>query len=196
MLEIEMKFPVADTGSVQRILEAWQARPEPALDEADHYFNAPDRDFARTDEALRLRRIGERNLITYKGPKQAGPAKTRTEIEVPLEPSSAVADGFCQLLLKLGYRPTAVVRKRRGIWHFQRDGFDLQACLDEVQEVGRFVEIEIVAPPEQRAAAEQVLQRIAAELGLRDSERRSYLEMLLARRAAAQTGAQAGTPAV
>lgn len=184
MLEIEMKFPVADFGSVQRMLEGWQARPEAAIDEADHYFNAPDRDFARTDEALRLRRIGERNLITYKGPKQPGPAKTRAEIEVPLEPGSAAADGFCQLAQQLGYRPTAVVRKRRTIWRFRREGFDLQVCLDQVQEVGRFVEIEIVAPPEQRAAAEQLLQGIAAQLGLRHSERRSYLEMLLERRAA------------
>jgi adenylate cyclase class 2 len=185
MLEIEMKFAVPDFGPVQKMLESWQARPEPPIDEADHYFNAPDRDFSRTDEAMRLRRIGERNLITYKGPKQPGPAKTRTEIEVPLERGDAAADGFCQLVQKLGYRPTAVVRKRRAIWHFQRDGFDLQACLDHVDEVGRFVEVEIVAPPEQRAAAEQSLQKIAAELGLRQSERRSYLEMLLARREAA-----------
>lgn len=185
MLEIEMKFAVADFGPVQKMLETWQARPATPIDEADHYFNAPDRDFARTDEALRLRRIGERNLITYKGPKQPGPAKTRTEIEVPLEPGNAAADGFCELVQKLGYRPTAVVRKRRASWQFQRDDFDLQACLDQVQEVGRFVEIEIVAPAERRAAAEHLLQRVAAELGLRQSERRSYLEMLLARRAGA-----------
>ncbi len=182
MLEIEMKFPVTEFASVERLLPTWQARAEPAIDEADHYFNAPDRDFARTDEAFRLRRIGERNLMTYKGPKQAGPAKTRTEIEVPLEAGAQVAADFERLVRSLGYRPTAVVRKRRSIWHVQRAGFDLQVCLDEVHEVGRFVEVEIVAAPEQRAQAEQVLQAVAAELGLHDAERRSYLEMVLARR--------------
>jgi adenylate cyclase, class 2 len=182
MLEIEMKFPVADFDAVEQRLAAWRVRREQAIDEADHYFNAPDRDFARTDEALRLRRIGSHNIITYKGPKQAGPAKTRTEIEVPLEAGAEAADGFCRLVEKLGYRPTAVVRKRRTIRHFSRGGFDLQACLDEVEEVGRFVEVEIVAPPERRAEAESVLQDVAKELGLHDSERKSYLEMLLARR--------------
>lgn len=182
MLEIEMKFPVADFDVAARTLKGWQARPEPAIDEADHYFNAPDRDFARTDEAFRLRCIGERNLITYKGPKQAGPAKTRTEIEVPLESGARAAEGFQQLVLKLGYRPTAVVRKRRTIWHFQSGGFDLQACLDEVAEIGRFIELEIVAAPERRAAAEQRLQALAADLGLRQSERKSYLEMVLEKR--------------
>ena len=184
MLEIEMKFAVTDFAAAERTLAAWQARPEPALDEADHYFNAPDRDFARTDEAFRLRRIGARNCITYKGPKLAGPAKTRTEIEVSLATGAEAAEGFCQLVHKLGYRSTAVVRKRRTIWHFQRGGFDLQACLDEVAEVGRFVEVEIVAAPEQRAAAERVLQDIAADLGLHQAERRSYLEMFLEKRTA------------
>lgn len=182
MLEIEMKFPATDFDAVSRKLIEWQARAEPAIDEADHYFNAPDRDFGRTDEAFRLRRIGARNLITYKGPKQAGPAKTRTEIELPLADGAQVADDFCRLVQRLGYRPTAVVRKRRTIRHFQRDGFDLQVCLDEVVEVGRFVELEIVAPPERRGDAERLLQALAAELGLGNSERRSYLEMLLERR--------------
>jgi adenylate cyclase class 2 len=182
MLEIEMKFATADFGAVERKLAEWSARSDPPIAEADHYYNAPDRDFARTDEAFRLRRIGVRNLITYKGPKQAGPAKTRTELEVPLADGSDAAEGFCRLVEKLGYRATAVVRKRRTIRHFQRDGFDLQVCCDEVDDVGRFVEVEIVAPPEQRARAEQVLQQVAAELGLCDSERRSYLEMLLERR--------------
>jgi adenylate cyclase, class 2 len=181
MLEIEMKFPVAEFTPAEQTLATWRARREPIIDETDHYFNAPDRDFGRTDEAFRLRQIGEHNLITYKGPKQAGPAKTRTEIEVPLEAGGAVGEKFRQLVLKLGYRPTAVVRKRRTIWHFQRGGFDLQACFDEVADIGRFVEIEIVAAPERRTEAEQTLQSVAAELGLHNSERKSYLEMVLAK---------------
>src|SRR5207253_9991521 len=68
----------------------------PVLDEADHYFNAPDRDFGKTDEAFRLRRVGEQNRITYKGAKQGGPAKTRTEIEIGLEPGKHAAEQFCR----------------------------------------------------------------------------------------------------
>jgi adenylate cyclase class 2 len=179
MLEIEMKFPVTSFERVETTLAGWQARPEPLLEEADHYYNAPDRDFARTDEAFRLRRIGPRNIITYKGPKQPGPAKTRTEIEAPLADGAAAAETFCRLVEHLAYRPTAVVKKRRRQLHFQRDGFELCACLDEVERLGNFVEIEIVAPPADRQRAEQVLQQVVAELGLGPSERRSYLEMVL-----------------
>ena len=58
MLEVEMKFPVADFAPLEGKLRDWGAHAAGVRQEADHYFNAPDRDFARTDEALRLRRIG------------------------------------------------------------------------------------------------------------------------------------------
>ena len=80
MLEIEMKFPIGDISKLQSKLTALPAKEAVSVSEADHYFNAPDRDFARTDEALRLRRIGDSNIVTYKGPKQAGITKTRTEL--------------------------------------------------------------------------------------------------------------------
>ncbi len=182
MLEIEMKFPVADFRQVEARLHEWQAHAASPLEEADHYFNAPDRDFARTDEAFRLRRVGPANRITYKGPTHAGPTKTRTEIEVGLEDGPEAAERFCRLVEHLGYRAVAVVRKRRICYDIHRERWDLQVCCDEVEEVGRFVEVEIVTAPEQKAEAQALLQRVAGELGLGSSERRSYLELLLAKR--------------
>jgi adenylate cyclase, class 2 len=182
MLEIEMKFRVADFGAIEQHLRQWAARAGEPLDEADHYFNAPDRDFARTDEAFRLRRIGDHNRITYKGPKQGGPAKTRTEVELALESGPAAADAFGRLVEHLGYRATAVVRKRRTPYHFDRERFALEVCCDEVEQLGRFVEVEIVAGPDQRAHAEQVILAVVAELGLRTPEPRAYLQMVLALR--------------
>jgi adenylate cyclase class 2 len=181
MLEIEMKFRVADFAAVQKTLQSWQAIARPTIDEADHYFNAPDRDFARTDEAFRLRSIGMENRVTYKGPKQAGPTKTRTEIEIGLEPGAEGADKFCRMAQHLGYRPTAVVRKRRTIYEFERAGFALEACLDELETLGRFVELEIVADAERKERAQETLLAVVRDLGLPASEPRSYLEMVLAR---------------
>jgi len=183
MLEIEMKFPVKGFGGIQAKLLGWHSRRDEAIEEADHYYNAPDRDFAATDEALRVRRIGEINYITYKGPRQGGRqspgAKTRTEIEVPLEKGKEVAEGFCRLLNHLGYRPVAVVRKQREIHHFDRESFSLQVCLDKVDRLGTFVEVEIVAPEEKKAAAQEVLLQVTKDLELEGPERRSYLEMFL-----------------
>src|SRR5262245_61667479 len=116
MLEVEMKFPGADFAAAERRLAEWGAVADPGVTEADHYFNAPDRDFARTDEALRLRRVGRANFVTYKGPKRGTRGKTRTEVEVPLGDGDQVADDFRRLLGYLGYRPVAVVTKHRRLF--------------------------------------------------------------------------------
>jgi adenylate cyclase class 2 len=185
MLEVEMKFPGADFAAVERRLAEWGAAAGEALEEADHYFNAPDREFARTDEALRLRRVGPANFVTYKGPKRGTRGKTRTEIEVPLAEGDQAADDFRRLLIHLGYRSTAVVHKRRRLYRVRRDGYALEVCLDEVEGLGQFAELEIRAPEAQAEAAQEVLRATAAALGLPEKEeRRSYLEMLLSARGA------------
>jgi adenylate cyclase class 2 len=181
MLEIEMKFPIPDFSPLEQILAEWGARAEEPQRNADHYFNAPDRDFAVTDEALRVRRIGEVNRVTYKGPKRDTKAKVRAEIEVGLAEGERPAGDFMRLLENLGYRPVAVVRKRRRPYHLHREGFDMEVCLDEVDGLGSYVEVEIVAPEDRLEQAHAVLTRVALALGLANSERRSYLELLLAR---------------
>jgi adenylate cyclase class 2 len=179
MLEVEMKFPVADFAPLERCLAEWGARADASRQDADHYVNAPDRDFAKTDEALRLRRTGPASFVTYKGPKCDAQTKTRTEIEVPLAEGDAAADGFLRVLSHLGYRPVAVVRKRRRIFHLEWASFPLEICLDEVEGLGRFVELEILTPEERLEEARAAVLRLATVLGLTVSERRSYLDLLL-----------------
>jgi adenylate cyclase class 2 len=180
MLEIEMKFPVVDFAPLERRLAEWGTRPEPPCENADHYFNGPHRDFAATDEALRVRRIGPINRVTYKGPKRAAEAKIRTEIEVPLGEGEAPARDFMRILQELGFRPVAVVRKVRRSHHLHRDGFAIEVCLDDVHGLGLFTEVEILAPENELDRANTVLGKVTQELGLTRSERRSYLELLLA----------------
>jgi adenylate cyclase, class 2 len=182
MVEVEMKFPVADFDALERKLAAWRATKSKTRQEEDRYFNAPDRDFARTDEALRLRRVASSNYLTYKGPKLDPQTKTRTEIEVPLAPGHEAAEAMTELLDHLGYRPVSVVHKTRRVFQTNKEGFDLQISLDEVKDVGRFVELEILASDDRLDDARKVVQTAAAKLGLTTSERRSYLELLLQKR--------------
>jgi adenylate cyclase class 2 len=177
MLEIEQKYAGADFQRIERRLAELGITAHEDEEEADHYFNAPDRDFKQTDEAFRLRRIGAKNFLTYKGPKHKAAMKTRTELEVPLTDGDHAAEQFIQLLQHLGYRFVAVVRKRRRTYRFERDGFSIAVCLDDVAELGRFAEIEIVAEETQTAAAHEVLTRLGNELELSNVERRSYLGM-------------------
>jgi adenylate cyclase, class 2 len=181
MLEVEMKFSDVDFARLERELRDRGAREDPARDDCDQYFNAPDRDFAKTDEALRLRRIGSTNFVTYKGSKRDAQTKTRTEIEVPFAEGDQAAEDFARLLQHLGYRPVRKVRKHRRVFHWERGGYQLEVCLDDVDGLGHFAEVEILAPEDQIEAARKALLETAKALGLTNTERRSYLELLLAK---------------
>ena len=181
MLEVEMKFRAPENVTLQERLKTCGAVAVEEREDADAYFNAPHRDFAQTDEALRIRRIGPANYVTYKGPRRDATTKTRAEIEVGFEDGDKAADDFQRILLALGFRPVAVVRKRRRVWKVTRGGYKLEICLDDVERVGRYVELEIQAPESELDSARTVVLEAAAELGLTQSERRSYLELLLAK---------------
>jgi pantoate--beta-alanine ligase len=179
MLEIEQKYHSADFAALEPRLTDLGAGPPEEHVEADSYFNAPDRDFVRTGEAFRLRRVGEANYFTYKGPKQAGPVKTRPELEIPLPPGDESAQQFTALLTHLGFRFVAVVRKRRRSYTLRRGAWDLTVCLDEVEGLGKFAEVEVLAPPEKTQEAQEVVSALAAELGLSSVQPRSYLALFL-----------------
>jgi pantoate--beta-alanine ligase len=73
----------------------------------------------------------------------------------------------------------AIVRKRRRSYHLERNGWPITVCLDTVEQVGTYVEVEVVTPPESKDAARQMIAAFGAELGLTEVERRSYLQLYL-----------------
>ena len=177
--EVEQKFRVEDTTAVESRLRELGARSGGVIEQVDRYFNHPARDFAQTDEALRLRQVGDANFITYKGPKLDPTTKTRREIELSLPPGPDESGRFAELLTALGFRPVAEVRKTRGLMHVDWHGHTVEVALDDVAGLGRFVELELAADENELAAAQACISSLAAALGLQQSERRSYLELLL-----------------
>lgn len=190
-MEVEQKFAVSDLEEVASRLADLGATWGEVRQEADLYFAHPARDFARTDEALRIRRVGPCAYMTYKGPKVDATTKTRQEIDLPL-PDAAAAEPWQQLLEALGFRPVAEVRKTRRKAHVLWLGRRVEVSLDAVENVGTYVELELVTDCPGIEPAKAVLQSLAGQLGLRASERRSYLELLLARRAGASQPPSAG----
>jgi adenylate cyclase class 2 len=190
-IEVEQKFRCEDLDAVRRALVERGAAGGETVEQVDRYYRHPVRDFAVTDEAFRMRSVGSRNCLTYKGPKLDAQTKTRIEEEVAVEAGAEAAATCDRLLGRLGFSPVAVVRKRRQCWAMTIEGLRVEVALDEVDGVGPFVELEIqiaagsdhekhVMLPEVEAA-ESVLAGLALDLGLRNSERRSYLELLLER---------------
>lgn len=179
MIEVEHKYRVTDLADMERRLADLQATIAEAQLQVDTYFAHPARDFAVTDEALRIRRVGERNYVTYKGPKLDTVTKTRREIDLPLEPHEAGAAAFGELLLALGFRRVRDVPKQRRRVEIAWQGWHVDASLDEVAGLGHFIELELAVAEADVPAAKDCLASLAERLELRDGERRSYLELLM-----------------
>jgi adenylate cyclase class 2 len=178
--EVEQKFPVADFGLLEKRLVEMNAAISAAVDEVDLYFAHPAKDFRRTDEALRIRRKGASYFITYKGPKIDPTTKTRREIELPLPSDEAAAGSWRELLEALGFQPVAEVHKSRRKAKILWQNRDVEGSLDEVHGLGTYFELELLADESGLDDAKACIGSLAAELGLKESERRSYLELLAA----------------
>ena len=186
MFEVELKFRVADPALTLSRLAEQGVELGPPVEQVDRYFNHPSKDFAQTDEALRIRSTGEATRITYKGPKLDAATKTRREIELPLSDEIDALPEFTTLLEALGFRRVTEVAKLRriGEWRFfssfsSSQAAEIEVAWDDVREVGQFIELELAADAESLDAARHTILAAAAALDLSQPERRSYLEMLL-----------------
>ncbi|MBN2580652.1 MAG: class IV adenylate cyclase [Pirellulales bacterium] len=177
--EVELKFPVTDLMVLENRLRELGAEVTRPIAEADLYFAHPCRDFAKTDEAVRIRRKGEKCFITYKGPKIDPTTKTRREIELPLPPEEETVGKWRELLEAVGFRPVAEVRKSRRKAKVVWQGREVECSLDEVEGVGSYAELELIAEADGLDAARAVIASLAEKLGLSGGQRRSYLELLL-----------------
>jgi adenylate cyclase class 2 len=178
--EVEVKYRSADHDRLRSLLLDRGAREDAPVEQEDVYLRHPSRDFALTNEALRLRHIGADNRITYKGPRFPGPTKTREEIEISMAPGDSNARDLARLFENLGFRPVAAIRKRRTTFHLTYPPHDIEVSLDRVEGLGDFAEIETIAPEETGlSSAQATVLALATELGLDQVEPRSYLRMAL-----------------
>jgi adenylate cyclase class 2 len=147
-LEVEVKLPAEDLGSLRRMLRLVGATPlTPLHSESNDLYDRADGQLANGGSALRLRRTERGSTLTYKGPArfEAG-TKTREERETAVTDP----DELEGILAALGFERRFRYEKRREEWQ-------LETCaiaLDETP-IGNFVEIE-GDPPAIRRALQQL----------------------------------------
>jgi adenylate cyclase class 2 len=181
--EVEVKYRAVDHERLYRLLRERGASEDAPAEQEDVYLSHPSRDFARTNEAFRLRRDDGGNRITYKGPKLPGPTKTREEIEIATAAGEESFHNLTRLFENLGFRPVAAIRKRRTLFHLGGPPHPIEIALDRVHGLGDFAEIETITSSEaELPAAQAAVLALAAQLGLDQLEPRSYLRMALERR--------------
>lgn len=145
------------------------------LVEEDYYLTPFNLDLLQFDEVLRLRHTiaddKERWLLTYKCKNQDQLFHNRREIETAVGDGSALLEMLERMQFTLIRK---VLKKRR---EYKKGA--LSICLDNVAELGEFMEIEILSNDE--VAAQKRIASVRQELKLAETtvETRNYLAMLL-----------------
>ncbi len=186
--EVEIKLSVSDKEVMkQKIIQAGGVPLNTDL-QIDIYYDHPCRSFSETDESIRIRRRALTKdsstketehapvELTYKGPKVDKKTKTRIEYTVGLEEENY--EIINKILISTGFRFVATITKIREFF----DISGITASLDDVTDVGLFIELELIADGDDRMkeARERIL-KLVKTLGFdeKDTIRESYLELYL-----------------
>ena len=176
MIEVEVKAKINSFKEIEEKLEKIGATKSKKEFQEDIYFNSPVVDFAKTDEALRIRTTKKNDethiFITYKGPKIDSQSKTRKEIEMEIEDSEKCADIFEEI----GFKKVRAVRKNRQYYKYE----NFEISLDDIEGLDPYMEIEIALDDgEDYSDAQDKIFRLFERLGITEGfERTSYLELL------------------
>lgn len=184
MIEVEIKVPVLNREKIIDELKQTGFVCGDLVRESDLYFDNECGQIKKSDGALRLRSCENltqqhtKQWMTCKGPKLDEISMTRTEMEMEI---GCVNTG--EAILKfLGYVHTYPVTKLRQYYFLKEK--EISACLDQVEGLGDFLELEqVVKTEEERPEALKNLLSILEKLGFSEESmiRESYLAQLLCR---------------
>jgi len=176
MIEVEVKAKINSFKEIEEKLKEIGAVKTKEEFQEDIYFNSPVVDFAKTDEALRIRTTKQNDktniFITYKGPKIDSKSKTRKEIEMGIANSAQCSDIF----EAIGFKKVRAVRKNRQYFSYE----NYEISLDDIEGLDPYMEIEIALDDgEDYSEAQNSIFKLFERLGITDGfERTSYLELL------------------
>jgi predicted adenylyl cyclase CyaB len=137
-VETESKYPVKDIPKLNRLLKQHGFKVETERKfQRDEYFDTPEMFSKRLDYVIRLRKEDGMLAIALKGPRHwVGKTYSRIELEFPAGSENKVREA----LGRSGFEVTWFFEKRRTT--FKGKDESLLVALDEIPELGFFVEIE------------------------------------------------------
>ena len=172
MIEVEVKAKINSFKEMEEKLEKLGATKSKEEYQEDIYFQSPIVDFAKTDEALRVRTTNNNIFITYKGPKIDKDSKTRKEVEMNIESAEKAKDIFEEI----GFKQARTVRKNRQYYTYE----NFEISLDDVEGLSPYMEIEVgLDDGEDYSKAQDEIFKLFEKLGITEGfERTSYMELL------------------
>lgn len=135
-IETEVKIRIEDPTQLSARLQALGfSVAAPRQFEANTLFENQDRSLGRNGMLLRLRKIGDKGVVTWKGLVAAGPHKSRPELETSVGSIETLREIFGHL----GYQPSFRYEKFRT--EFRTENAPGVVTVDETP-IGNFLELE------------------------------------------------------
>jgi predicted adenylyl cyclase CyaB len=163
---IEIKARVHDFAGLQERAEQLSDTPCQVIPQEDTFFNCPQ-------GRIKLRELGPQHgqLVYYVRQDIAGPKHSEYKIFETNDPASL------KLILAEALGVRGVISKVRYLY----TAGQTRIHLDDVKELGKFMELEVVLRPEQtdaegRAIAENLMQQLGIKQG--DLIETAYMDML------------------
>lgn len=173
--EVQLKFRTDLTGEDLRKKGVERLG---VIRQVDYYYNPKDRNLADSDEALRIRSEGGRNVIlTYKGPRvtsEFSRKRPKFEFEIDVETMK-------KFLLLYGWRTKVIEKKDRELYCLDGVIFSLDSVYTLVAwrmlYFGRFLEVRSTNASD---GGESRIKKVLEKLGLDITQgiKESYFEML------------------
>lgn len=152
MKEIEVKILDIDRASVESRLTELGAEGRSDESLIALFFDFPDRRLAAAGSLLRLRKEGDRSILTFKGRVGEEGAKVREETEVAVGDFEA-----CRKVLKvLGLEETMHVEKQRTTYRLGTATIAIDRHVGELSFIPEFMEVEAGSVEEVHAVAAQL----------------------------------------
>jgi adenylate cyclase class 2 len=139
--EVEVKIPLLDAPATgKRLATTGFTVSVPREFESNTLYDTPDGKLRQAEMLLRLRQVGSRCVVTWKGPSVPGPHKSRPELETTV----GSLETLDLILRQLGYRPAFRYEKYRTELVNPNDAGKGTVTFDETP-IGHFMELE--GPP-------------------------------------------------
>ena len=153
--ETEVKIAIVNGDAIaQRLRDTGLAVTKPRVFEANTLYDDPAQSLRNRGCILRLRQVGDRTILTFKGPAERSKHKSREELETTMgDPAVAAA-----IFERLSYAPVFRYEKYRT--EYERVGETGVVTVDETP-IGWYLELEGPA---------EWIDRTAVELGFSDSD--------------------------
>lgn len=133
--EVKIRLPNSANAS-DNLHAAGFTQSVPRQFESNTLYDSPDHSLGEKGMLLRLRQIGEKGVITWKGPDDPGPFKSRPELETTV----ASIETLDRILNWLGFQPVFRYEKYRTEFALSRNSAAV-VSLDETP-IGDFLELE------------------------------------------------------